>query len=68
MQLASDFKSFSSVTPGSGVSFSFWTDKWNFLGTNQPLSERFPRIFSFFLDKDMSAAEVFAAEEFTHLF
>jgi hypothetical protein len=68
MQLAGDFRSFSSVTPGSGDSFSFWTDKWTFMGTNQPLSDCFPRLFSFVLDKDMLAAKVFAVEEFTHLF
>jgi hypothetical protein len=68
MQLSSDFMSFSSVTPGTGTSFSFWTDKWNILGNNQPLSERFPRLFSFVLDKDMSAAQVFAVEDFTNLF
>jgi hypothetical protein len=68
MQLSSNFMSFSSVTPGTGISFSFWTDKWNFLGTNLPLSERFPRLFSFVLDKDMSAAQVFAVEDFTNLF
>jgi hypothetical protein len=68
MQLAGDFRSFSSVTPRSGDSFSFWTDKWTFMGTNQPLSDRFPRLLSFVLDKDMSTTEVFIVEEFSHLF
>jgi hypothetical protein len=68
MHFAPKFTMVSSVKPGLGDTFAFWTDKWKFMDSSEPLSSRFPRLFSFVLDKDFSAAEVYAKPNPSQLF
>jgi hypothetical protein len=67
MQFASKFRDVSSIKPGLGDSFAFWTDKWKFMDSSEPPSSRFPRLLSFVLDKELSAAEVFATPNMSQL-
>jgi hypothetical protein len=68
MHFAPNFARVSSVKPGLGDTFAFWTDKWRFMDSSEPLSSRFPWLFSFVLDKDLSAAEVYAAPNMSQSF
>jgi hypothetical protein len=68
MHFASNFARVSSVKPGLGDTFAFWIDKWKFMDSAEPLSSRFPRLFSFVLDKDLPAAEVYVAPDMSQLF
>jgi hypothetical protein len=68
MHLSGSFTEVATIEPGMGDSFLFWSDKWKFMHSDQPLASRFPRLFSFVLDKEMSAADVFSTEDFSQLF
>jgi hypothetical protein len=55
MKLADFFTQFRwcALGPSCGDSFLFWTDKWQFMGSAEPLSARFPRLFSFASDRNL---------------
>ena len=68
MKLVNDYRAVSVVQPGRGNSFLFWSDKWLFNGSCQPIADRYPRLFSYVLDPLKSAAEVYEAEDLSSLF
>jgi hypothetical protein len=55
-KLVDDFRAISHIKPGRGDSIIFWSDKWMFDGSSEPLSGRFPRLFSYVLYPQMSAS------------
>jgi hypothetical protein len=56
-KLVDDFRAISHVRPGRGDNIIFWSDKWMFNGSYEPLSVRFPRLFSYVLQPQMSIAQ-----------
>ena len=68
MKLVDNFRAVSSVTLGKGDTFLFWLDNWKTDLIKRPLKDRFPRLFSFVLDDNISAAEVFATHDKVDLF
>jgi hypothetical protein len=68
MKQIDNFRGVSAVKHGRGDTFLFWLDNWSLCGSITPMRQRFPRLFSFVLDEHMSAAEVFAAQDFSELF
>ena len=46
----------------------FWSDHWQIGNTCTPLQERFPRLYSFCLHKNLSVMEVFQTDNFQELF
>ena len=68
MKLVDRFRAVSVVRPGRGNSSIFWSDKWLFNGSVQPLAARYPRLFSYVLNPFLSAAEVYEEEELSSLF
>ena len=68
MKLVGQYRSVSTVVPGKGNPFMFWEDAWAFGDSTQPLSLRYSRLFSYVLDKKMSAAEVYGQPDMLSLF
>jgi hypothetical protein len=67
-KLVDDCIAISFLKPVRGVGIILWSDKWQFKDSLEPLSARFPRIFSYVLDQHMSAAELYATQDRTNLF
>jgi hypothetical protein len=67
-KLVENYRVVSFVKPGRGDSFLFWSDKWNFNGSTEPLSDRFPRHFSYVLDPKLSASQFYQTEDKGTLF
>jgi hypothetical protein len=63
LKLANHFRGVAAVKAGKGDMFCFWSDNWDINGSTQPFKERFPRLPSFVLDGNMSAAEVYSHED-----
>jgi hypothetical protein len=68
MKQVDNFRGISSVKLGRGESFMFWSDKWSLNDSESPLKERFPRLFSYVLDQDLSARQVYLQEDIINLF
>jgi hypothetical protein len=67
-KLVDDYRVVSFVKPGRGDSFLFWSDKWMFNGSSEPVSARFPRLFSYVLDPKISASQFYQTEDKGTLF
>jgi hypothetical protein len=63
-----NFRGVAVVNHGAGDSFLFWSDNWNINGMVRPLKDRFPRLFSFVLNENISAAKVYEQEDILNLF
>jgi hypothetical protein len=63
-----NFRGVSFIQPGRGDTFLFWSDGWHCDGSTTPLRDRYPRLFSFVLDDNLSAAKVFYTEDLASLF
>jgi hypothetical protein len=63
-----NFRGVSSVKPGKGDTFLFWSDSWSLDGSTTPLMTRYPSLFSYVLDENISAAKVMALEDLSVLF
>ena len=59
MKLVEKFRLIATIEPRKGNSFLFWEDSCVFAGSTEPLSIRYPRLYSYVLDKNSSAAEVY---------
>jgi hypothetical protein len=68
MKLVEGFRDVSKIMPGKGDTILFWSDNWHILDSNQPLCERFPRLFSYVLDTNMSVAEVYTTHDRSELY
>jgi hypothetical protein len=66
--LVDDFHDVSFVRPRNGQSIFFWLDKWMFNGRSDPLSTKFPRLFSYVIQLRMSAAQFYNIEDKRSLF
>jgi hypothetical protein len=47
VKLVEGFRDVTQIKPGSGDTFLFWSDNWHILDSYEPLSSRFPRLFSY---------------------
>jgi hypothetical protein len=56
------------VKLGRGDTFHFWYDNWLLNGSSQPIKSTFPGLFSFVLEENIKAAEVFGLEDLCTLF
>ena len=68
MKLVEKFWLIANIQPGKGNSFLFWEDSWVFAGSTEPLSLRYPRLYSYVLDKNSSAAEVYDQQDLLSMF
>jgi hypothetical protein len=55
LKLVDNFRGVSMVKRGKGNTFLFWSDNWQIGGSAQPLNARFPRLFSFVRNENVSA-------------
>jgi hypothetical protein len=51
-----NFRGVSFIQHGRGDTFLFWSDGWQCDGSSIPLRDRYPRLFSFVLDENLSEA------------
>jgi hypothetical protein len=68
MKQVDNFRGISYIKPGRGDTFLFWSDKWSLNDSVTPLKERFPRLFSYVLDQDLSTRQVYLMEDMMDLF
>jgi hypothetical protein len=68
MKQVDNFWGISSVKLGRGDTFLFWSDKWSLNDSVTPLKERFPRLFSYVLDQDLSTRQAYLMEDMMDLF
>jgi hypothetical protein len=68
LKLVDNFRGVAEISIGNGNSFMFWADNWKVDGEIRPIKDRFPRLYSFVLDGNMSAAKVYGQEDLTDLF
>ncbi|XP_073351675.1 uncharacterized protein [Aegilops tauschii subsp. strangulata] len=67
-KLMDKYRAVTSFTVGKGDSVLFWSDHWEIDQSCIPLQERFPRLFSFFLQKNLSVMEVIQAGNLQQMF
>jgi hypothetical protein len=60
LKQVNNFRGVTVVKQGAGDIFLFWSDNWSVNGASHPLMSRFPRLFSFVLNENLSAAMVYA--------
>jgi hypothetical protein len=53
---------------GKGNTFLFWSDNWIVNEDKTPLKIRFPKSFSYVLNENVSAAEVYSTDELEDMF
>jgi hypothetical protein len=63
-----NFRGVSFIQPGRGDTFLFWSDGWLCDGSSIHLRDRYPRLFSYVLDENLSAAQVFDTDDLVSLF
>jgi hypothetical protein len=68
VRLVDNFRGVAVVKHGKGDTFLFWSDNWVLVGDSKPMRSRFPRLFSYALDENIVASQVFNAENLTSLF
>jgi hypothetical protein len=68
MKQVDDFRGISSIKLGRGDIFMFWSDKWLLNDSDRPLKDRFPRLFSYVLEQDLSSRQVYLQDDMTNLF
>jgi hypothetical protein len=68
LKLVDNFRGVASVKMGSGNTFLFWSDNWEIQESSQPMKSCFPRLFSYVLEENMSASEVYSREDITSIF
>jgi hypothetical protein len=62
MKQVDNFQGVSAVKLGRGDTFLFWTENWSLQGSIRPMKLRFPRLFSYVLNENLSAVEVYSNE------
>ena len=62
------YRAVTSVTVGKGDSVLFWSDHWEIDQSCIPLQERFPRLFSFCMQKNLSVMQVVQAGNLQQMF
>ena len=67
-KLMDKFRAVTFVDVHSGDTVQFWSDYWQIGNSSVPLQDRFPRLYSFCLHKNLSVKEVFEASTFQDLF
>jgi hypothetical protein len=68
LRQVNNFRVVARVKMGTGDTFLFWSDKWLIDGVSPILQNKFPRLFSFVLNKEIMAAEVYARDNIAELF
>jgi hypothetical protein len=63
-----NFRGVASVKMGSGNTFLFWSDNWEIQESSQPMKSCFPQLFSYVLEENMFASEVYSREDITSIF
>uniref|UniRef100_A0A453ILD2 Reverse transcriptase zinc-binding domain-containing protein n=1 Tax=Aegilops tauschii subsp. strangulata TaxID=200361 RepID=A0A453ILD2_AEGTS len=67
-KLMDKYRAVTFVTVGKGDSVLFWSDHWEIDQSCIPLQERFPRLFPFCLQKNLSVMEVIQAGNVQQMF
>jgi hypothetical protein len=67
-KLLDKFRAISTVLPGRGDTFLFWSDSWMFDGSVQPIAQRFPRLHSYVKEPNLTAKQVYDCPVFAELF
>jgi hypothetical protein len=68
LKLVDNFRGVAAVQLGKGDTFFFWSDNnWNINDSKMSFKSRFPRLYSYVLDENLSAANVCATQD-TDLF
>jgi hypothetical protein len=68
LKLLDNFRGIVAVKMGKGNTFLFWSDNWIVNQGNVPLKSRFPRLFSYVLNENVSAAEAYSTVELEDMF
>ena len=69
MKLVDNFRVVSFVCQGAGNSFMFWNDSWQMDNCITTMKAKFPRLSSFAVDEELSAAAVYSKlDDLTELF
>jgi hypothetical protein len=63
-----NFRGAAQVKIGRDNTFLFWSDNWTVNNLSTPMMIRFPWLFSYALEENMSAANVYAANDPSELF
>jgi hypothetical protein len=68
LKLVDNFRGVSMVKHGKGNTFLFWSDNWQINGSARPLNVKFPRLFSFVRNENVSAVIAFEQEDISSMF
>jgi hypothetical protein len=68
LKLVDNFRGVAAVTMGKGDTFIFWSDTWLMDNDSRPMKDRFPRLHSYALNENMSAAQVYSSTNMFDLF
>jgi hypothetical protein len=68
LKLVDNFRGIAAVKMGKGNTFLFWSDNCIVNHDNVPLKSRFPRLFSYVLNENVSAAEAYSTIELADMF
>jgi hypothetical protein len=68
LKLVDNFRGIAAVKIGKGNTFLFWSDNCIVNPDNVPLKSRFPRLFSYVLNENVSAAKAYSTIELADMF
>jgi hypothetical protein len=68
MKQVDNFRGVPEDKEGIGDTFLFWSDNWLLNGSSRPIKFRFPRLFSYVLEENMLACEVYSTQDMIELF
>jgi hypothetical protein len=63
-----NFRGVARIKPGKGDTFLFWLDSWKLNDSFICLKDKFPRLFSFVLNDNLSASQVYEMEDISSIF
>jgi hypothetical protein len=68
MKQVDNFRGVAQVKMGRGTSFLFWSDNWTINNSSVPMRHIFPQLFSYVLEENLSAANVYASHDMSEMF
>jgi hypothetical protein len=68
MKQVDNFRGVAAVIHGAGDTMLFWSDNWKVNGSSLPMSQRYPRLFSYALYPNISLVKMFNEEDLDLMF
>jgi hypothetical protein len=68
MKQVDNYRGVAEITHGKGDTMLFWSDNWEVNGSSVPMCRRYPRLFSYVIDEDVSVLRMTQNERLDSIF